>query len=83
MTDPGTTDLADRADHAEQELRYSRVRRAMAEQGIDVLLAYGPGWRRENVRYLSDARVAGSAALVLLPATGEPVAFPRAPLIWG
>jgi Xaa-Pro dipeptidase len=72
MTDPGNTD---QADHAEQSLRYSRVRAAMAEQGIDVLLAHGPGWRRENIRYLTDARVAGSAVLVLLPATGEPVAF--------
>jgi Xaa-Pro dipeptidase len=69
------TDRTDQADSAEQDLRYSRVRAAMAEQGLDVVLAYGPGWRRENVRYLSDARVSGSAALVLLPATGEPVAF--------
>lgn len=67
--------MTDQADHAEQELRYSRVRAAMAEQGLDVLLAYGPGWRRENIRYLSDARVAGSASLVLVPAVGEPVAF--------
>lgn len=51
----------------------------MAEQGIDVLLAYGPGWRRENIRYLSDARVNGSAALVLLPAVGDPVGFSSRP----
>ena len=73
------TDRTDQADSAELELRYSRVRAAMAEQGIDVLLAYGPGWRRENIRYLSDARVAGSAALVLLPAVGDPVAFSTRP----
>jgi Xaa-Pro aminopeptidase len=73
------TDATDQADSAELELRYSRVRAAMAEQGIDVLLAYGPGWRRENIRYLSDARVGGSAALVLLPAVGDPVAFSTRP----
>ena len=47
----------------------------MAEQGIDLLLAYGPGWRRENVRYLSDTAVSGSAAMVMLAQDGEPVAF--------
>ncbi|GAA5115408.1 M24 family metallopeptidase [Pseudonocardia adelaidensis] len=73
------TDHSDQADSAEQELRYARVRAAMAERGLDVLLAYGPGWRRENIRYLSDARVAGSAALVLVPAVGEPVAFSTRP----
>ncbi|MHA6616000.1 aminopeptidase P family N-terminal domain-containing protein [Pseudonocardia sp. DLS-67] len=73
------TDHSDLADSAEQGLRYSRVRAAMAEQGLDVLLAYGPGWRRENIRYLSDARVNGSAALVLLPAAGEPVALSTRP----
>jgi Xaa-Pro aminopeptidase len=65
----------DAPDRTEQQLRYARVRAAMAEQGLDVILAYAPGWRRENLRYLADARVAGSAALVLLPATGEPSAF--------
>ena len=73
------TDHSDQADSAEQELRYSRVRAAMAEQGLDVLLAYGPGWRRENIRYLSDARVAGSAAVELVPAVGDPVAFSTRP----
>ncbi|OLT18715.1 hypothetical protein BJF78_01120 [Pseudonocardia sp. CNS-139] len=71
--------MTDQADHGEQDLRYSRVRAAMAEQGLDVLLAYGPGWRRENVRYLTDARVTGAAALVLVPAAGEPVAFSTRP----
>jgi Xaa-Pro dipeptidase len=66
---------ADRADQTEQQLRYTRVRASMADQGLDLVLAYGPGWRRENVRYLTDARVGGSATLVLFPATGEPAAF--------
>lgn len=60
---------------AERARRYDRVRARMAEQELDVLLAFGPGWRRENVRYLTDAPVAASAAMVLLPAAGEPSAF--------
>ncbi|MCI2418783.1 Xaa-Pro peptidase family protein [Saccharopolyspora sp. K220] len=65
----------DQDDNAERELRYRRVRDAMAEDGLDLLLAFGPGWRRENVRYLADARVTGSAAFVALPAEGAPSAF--------
>ncbi|WP_236795414.1 Xaa-Pro peptidase family protein [Amycolatopsis sp. GM8] len=62
-------------DLEERDLRYRKVRDGMAEGGLDLLLAFGPGWRRENVRYLSDARVTGSAAFVALPATGEPSAY--------
>lgn len=59
----------------ELQLRHDRLRKAMAEQGIDVLVAYAPGWRRENVRYLTDAAVAGSVVLAVLPASGEPSAY--------
>ncbi|GAA3788952.1 MULTISPECIES: Xaa-Pro peptidase family protein [Amycolatopsis] len=62
-------------DEQERDLRHRKVRDAMAETGLDLLLAFGPGWRRENVRYLSDARVTGSAAFVALPATGEASAY--------
>ena len=62
-------------DQAEQAHRYCRLRAAMDEQGLDVVIAFAPGWRRENVRYLSDAPVGGSLALVVLPADGEPSAF--------
>jgi Xaa-Pro aminopeptidase len=62
-------------DHAERDHRYRRVRDEMAATGLDLILAFGPGWRRENVRYLADAPVAASAAIVALPATGEPTAY--------
>lgn len=62
-------------DLAERDLRLARLRGAMAHQGLDLLVAYAPGWRRENLRYLTDARVTGSAALVLVPAHGEPCAL--------
>jgi len=63
-----TTDKAE--DKAEQELRLRRVRAAMAEQGLDALLAFAPAWRRENVRYFTDAPAAGSATFALVPAAG-------------
>ncbi|GAA3352437.1 Xaa-Pro peptidase family protein [Streptomyces antimycoticus] len=63
------------ADAAERTLRHGKVRAAMAENGLDAVLAYGPGWRRENVRYFADARVTGSSSFVLFPASGEVAAF--------
>ncbi|MCQ6245181.1 M24 family metallopeptidase [Streptomyces malaysiensis] len=63
------------ADSTERTLRHTKVRAAMAENGLDAVLAYGPGWRRENVRYFADARVTGSSSFVLFPASGEVAAF--------
>ena len=62
-------------DAEERALRHRKLRAAMAEQDLDVLLAYAPGWRRENVRYLSDAEVLGSATFALLAADGQPSAY--------
>ncbi|HEX4788331.1 MAG TPA: Xaa-Pro peptidase family protein, partial [Actinospica sp.] len=56
-------------------LRHARVRDAMAAHELDALLAFAPAWRRENVRYFTDAAVTGSASFVLFPADGEPSAF--------
>lgn len=60
---------------AERELRLSRVRAAMAAEGLDALLAFAPAWRRENVRYFTDAPVAGTATFALVPAAGDVIAF--------
>jgi Xaa-Pro aminopeptidase len=62
-------------DGAELALRHRRVRAAMAEQDLDLLLAYGPAWRRENIRYFTDVTPAGIASLVLVPPDGEVIAF--------
>jgi Xaa-Pro aminopeptidase len=70
------TAIVDReVDQAELSLRQRKIRAEMAEQGMDAVLTFGPAWRRENVRYLADAPVTGSATFVLLPAAGDPVAF--------
>ncbi|MCF3960857.1 M24 family metallopeptidase [Streptomyces fuscigenes] len=63
------------ADGAERDLRHRKVRAAMAAEGLDAVIAYGPGWRRENVRYFTDARITGSSSMVLFPASGEVSAF--------
>jgi Xaa-Pro aminopeptidase len=62
-------------DAAERALRHGKVRAAMADDGLDVVIAYGPGWRRENVRYFADARLTGSSTFVVFPASGEVSAF--------
>lgn len=60
---------------AERDARYARIRTVMAEHELDGLLAYVPGWRREDARYLADAALRGSFALIHLPLDGAPIAF--------
>ncbi|MCS7172364.1 MAG: Xaa-Pro peptidase family protein [Armatimonadetes bacterium] len=59
----------------ERDWRIRRIRAAMAEAGLEGLLLWGPAWRRENVRYLTGARIRGGFSAVYLPAVGEPAAF--------
>lgn len=60
---------------AERDMRYQRIRQALAQANLDGLLAWAPGWRRENVRYLAGAALRGSFALAYLPLVGEAAAF--------
>ena len=55
--------------------RRARVRAAMQRDGLDGLLAFAPGWRRENVRYLTGALFRGAFAFAYLPADGQVTAF--------
>ena len=54
--------------------RLQRVRSAMGERGLDGLLVYGTGQhnmlRMDQVRYLTDLRVLGPHATLLVPAAG-------------
>lgn len=59
----------------ERERRYGHLADAMGVAGLDAVLAFGPGWRRENVRYLTDAPVQGAASFVLVPIDAAPSAF--------
>lgn len=60
---------------AEREWRWGRVRARMVQAGLDALLAYAPGWRREDMRYLADAQLRGSFGFLYLPLDGEATAF--------
>ncbi|HWD01801.1 MAG TPA: Xaa-Pro peptidase family protein [Amycolatopsis sp.] len=75
---PAGADLSDEGS-TELRLRHRKIRDAMAEQNLDVVLAYGPAWRRENIRYFTDVTPGGSAALVVFPAEGDAVAFSTRP----
>jgi Xaa-Pro aminopeptidase len=55
--------------------RLSRIRDAMKEARLDGILAFAPGWRRENVRYLTGALFRGAFAFAYLPADGPVTAF--------
>lgn len=60
---------------SEREWRFDRMRRAMEEEGLEGILSFAPGWRRENVRFMTGAPVRGTSTLGYLPADGDPVAF--------
>jgi Xaa-Pro dipeptidase len=62
-------------DRAERALRHAKLRASMDEQAIDALIAYAPAWRRENVRYLTDAPLGGASSFAVLPREGEPTAY--------
>jgi Xaa-Pro dipeptidase len=55
--------------------RIQRVRHAMDQAQLDGILAFAPGWRRENVRYLTGAALRGAFAFGYLPARGQAVAY--------
>ncbi|WP_206915489.1 M24 family metallopeptidase [Alicyclobacillus suci] len=59
----------------ERDWRLARIRKAMKACGMEGLLAYAPGWRRENVRYLTGARLRGSMTVAYLPYSGTATAF--------
>jgi Xaa-Pro aminopeptidase len=60
---------------AEMQWRSARIRKALAAAKLDALIVFSPAWRRENIRYLTDAALESSAAFAYLPPTGEPTAF--------
>lgn len=62
-------------DLAERDLRTANVQAALAGLGADALIAYGPAWRRENVRYLLNAPVRGDVSLAVMDAAGQITAF--------
>ena len=66
---------AENSNAAELEWRAQRIRTAMVGADLDGVLAFAPAWRRENVRYLTNAGLESSAAFAYLPAAGAVTAF--------
>lgn len=60
---------------AEMQWRSDRIRAALAAADMEALVVFAPAWRRENVRYLTDAALESSAAFAYLPSTGAATAF--------
>lgn len=63
----------------ELDWRVRRVRHKMAAAEMDGLVVFAPGWRRENVRYLTGAPLRGAFSAAYLPATGNASAFAMSP----
>jgi Xaa-Pro dipeptidase len=64
---------------SEKQWRYARLREEMAKREIAGLLAYAPAWRRENVRYLTNAPLRSKYSFAYLPIEGEATAFVLSP----
>lgn len=61
---------------SEHEARFTAVRSALADTGLDALIAYADCWRTANVRYFTDFRPVDGVheiaqAVVVIPRDGE------------
>jgi Xaa-Pro dipeptidase len=70
---------------AEYEDRVARTRERMAEEGIDLLLAWSDSYRMSNVRWLANYRAFDGVfpypAMVVLPADGTPTLLAEGSLL--
>lgn len=67
--------MLSKATFEERDLRYRRLRAAMAAAGLDALIVAGKGhwWTgRGYIRYLTDFHLWGHDGLLLVPLAGEP-----------
>ena len=65
-----------RATLAERDMRYARLREAMAKENVDVLLIAGKGhgWTgRGYFRWMTDFHLWGHDGVILFPLEGEPM----------
>ena len=67
--------MAIRADTAERDKRFNRVREAMQEGGLAALIVagHGSGFNRGSIRYFADAHMWEGDGLLLIPLDGEAV----------
>ena len=64
-----------KSEAAELQWRSRRIRAAMEAAQMDAIVVFVPAWRRENLRYLTDAALESNAAFAYLPATSTITAF--------
>jgi Xaa-Pro aminopeptidase len=66
--------MTKRADLAERDLRFKRIREAMERGGLDALVVTGHGshFNRGYIRYFADWHLWAGDALILIPLAGEP-----------
>ena len=67
--------MTQRADLAERDIRFKRVREAMEQEGLVALVVagHGSGFNRGNIRYFADVHVWEGDSLILIPLAGDPV----------
>jgi Xaa-Pro aminopeptidase len=53
--------------------RISKIRRSMAERGLDAVLVYGDEYRKENLRYVSNYWPIFERGALLITQSGQPV----------
>jgi Xaa-Pro aminopeptidase len=63
-----------RADLAERDVRFKRIREAMEREGLEALVVAGHGshFNRGYIRYFADWHLWAGDALILIPLAGEP-----------
>jgi Xaa-Pro dipeptidase len=61
----------------EPSRRLGAVRAAMDQAGLDSLIVYSTQWKLEAIHYLTNYRLLGDDACLLLPLSGEPVLYIR------
>jgi Xaa-Pro aminopeptidase len=64
---------------SEPGLRLGKIRQLMEHDGISVLLLYSKQWKAECVHYVSNYRMLGRSAFVVLPLEGEPTLYVSEP----
>ncbi|NLE76703.1 MAG: hypothetical protein GX605_08125, partial [Chloroflexi bacterium] len=66
--------MGTKATLAERDMRYRKLREAMAREGMSAVIAAGHAahFRRGHIRYFTDTHMWAGDALLLIPLEGEP-----------
>lgn len=59
----------------ESSRRFNTIRASMEKEGLDVLIVYSPQWKLELMHYVSNYRILGQDACLVLPLNDEPTLY--------